>query len=125
MGEALRLDRTSTTTSRARRARRRVFIRDARNNGHYLRATWHPEGRMFVVSTWRDEVCTGAVRLPVEASGDLASLIIDGLSESLVDPARSAPAPRRLAKLESQLRAWARRARGVTVSRMRTPKATN
>jgi hypothetical protein len=31
--------------------RRRVFIEDVRGGGSYLRATWHPERRLFAIST--------------------------------------------------------------------------
>ena len=41
---------------------RRVLIEDARRDGHHLRVTWHPGNRQFVVSTWHDDVCTGATR---------------------------------------------------------------
>ena len=62
--------------------RRRVLIEDARRDGSYLRTTWHADRRAFVVSTWRDQVCTGAVRVPVAAAGELARLLIDGLTEA-------------------------------------------
>jgi hypothetical protein len=66
--------------------RRRVLIGDARRNGRYLRATWHPEGRMFVLSTWTDEVCTGAVRVPVDQAADLVNLLADGLGDAAGTP---------------------------------------
>jgi hypothetical protein len=62
--------------------RRRVFVEDARANGLFLRTTWHPEGRQFVVSTWNGEVCTGAVRVPVEGAAELISLLADGLADA-------------------------------------------
>ena len=49
--------------------RRRVFIEDARHNGVYLRTTWHDEAGQFVISTWNDDVCTGAVRVPAALNG--------------------------------------------------------
>lgn len=36
-----------------------MFVEDARRNGTYLRAAWHPEPRLFTISTWTGEVCTG------------------------------------------------------------------
>lgn len=68
--------------------RRRVLIEDTRRNGRYLRTTWHAEGRMFVLSTWTDEVCTGAVRIPVERAPDLINLLSDGVGDALERPAR-------------------------------------
>jgi hypothetical protein len=69
--------------------RRRVFVEDARREGAYLRVTWHPDGRQFVVSTWTDEVCTGAVRVPVEEAAALVGLLADGMAEA----AAAAPPP--------------------------------
>jgi hypothetical protein len=75
---------------RARRVkRRRVLIADARDNGRYLRTTWHAEDGMFVLSTWAGEVCTGAVRIPVDRAPDLINLLVDGLG----DAAASEPVP--------------------------------
>ena len=59
-----------------------MFIEDIRENGMYLRTTWHPERRLFVVSTWSGEVCTGAVRLRASEAPELVSLLVDGLAES-------------------------------------------
>jgi hypothetical protein len=59
-----------------------VFIEDVRDNGTYLRTTWHPERRLFVVSTWSGEVCTGAVRLPAGEAAELATLLVDGLADA-------------------------------------------
>jgi hypothetical protein len=72
--------------------RRRVFLEDVRGNGTYLRATWHPERRTFVVSTWVGEVCTGAVRLPAADATELVGLVVDGLSELAVPAAEAADA---------------------------------
>jgi len=112
MGEALRAQGFEAMAgSRPWRPRTRVFIRDARGNGRYLRATWHAEGQMFVVSTWHDELCTGAVRVPVEAAGDLAGLLVQGLAEAATQPRRPARTSGRLARLERQLRRWISRTR--------------
>lgn len=110
MGEAAEVRGTGVEV-RPTRARRRVLIRDQRDDGRYFRATWHPERRMFVVSTWHDEVCTGAVRLPVEAAGDLASLILDGLTDTVAEPRRPAATVGALSRAERRIRAWRRRRR--------------
>jgi len=68
------------------RPRRRVFIEDVRDNGTYLRTTWHPERRLFVISTWTGEVCTGAVRLPAGEAAELATLLVDGLADASARP---------------------------------------
>ena len=69
-----------------------MFIEDIRHNGTYLRTTWHPERRLFVVSTWAGEVCTGAVRLPASEAPELVSLLVDGLAETATRPAAATPA---------------------------------
>jgi len=60
---------------------------DARGDDRALRVSWHPEGTsgVVVLSVWRDNVCTGTVRLAAE---DLPDLI-----RTLEDAARSEPAP--------------------------------
>jgi hypothetical protein len=72
--------------------RRRVFVEDSRHNGGYLRATWHPGRRIFTISTWTGEVCTGAVRVPAAQAPELVSLVVDGLAELAV-PADAVPVP--------------------------------
>jgi hypothetical protein len=95
--------------------RHRVFIEDARRNGAYLRATWHPERRVFVLSTWSGDVCTGAVRLPAADAADLVGLVADGLAELAVPPAAPAAAsgpaagragPTRWAALRRRVARW-------------------
>ena len=108
MGEALRKQADGVGPLRRHR-RQRVFIEDVRGNGHYLRATWHRERGMFVVSTWRDEVCTGAVRLPVEGSVELASLIIDGLGDAMARPVEAARGRRRRPAYLDTWREWAQK----------------
>jgi hypothetical protein len=73
--------------------RRRVLIEDARGNDRHLRATWHPETRQFVVSTWISDTCTGAARLPAESVAELAGLLVDGLSEAVAPTAMARAAP--------------------------------
>jgi hypothetical protein len=99
-----------------------VLVGDARNNGSYLRTTWHVEGRVFVVSTWNDEVCTAAVRVPVEDAAELVGLLADGLAEAAAvpaeagtgDPPGDARRSRRnhgLLTLRRDLEAWVRHTR--------------
>jgi hypothetical protein len=93
--------------------RRRVLIEDTRRDGSYLRTTWHAERRAFVVSTWRGEVCTGAVRVPVAAAGELASLLIDGLAHAAQTPAPAGPAVKASGRPDvlARARAWLQRLR--------------
>lgn len=93
--------------------RRRVLIEDARRDGSYLRTTWHAERRAFVVSTWRGEVCTGAVRVPVAAAGELARLLIDGLAHAATAPPPTAPSAKTRGRPDvlARARAWLQRLR--------------
>jgi hypothetical protein len=94
--------------------RRRVLIEDARRDGGHLRTTWHAERQAFVVSTWRNEVCTGAIRVPVAAAGDLAKLLIDGLTDAAtttVVPAGAATGARVRSDVLARARAWLQRLR--------------
>ena len=93
--------------------RRRVFVQDARGDGSYLRATWHPERRAFVVSTWRGDVCTGAVRVSVGAAAELVHVLIDGLTEAARTSAPPATAAARSTGRDvlARARAWIQRLR--------------
>ncbi len=64
-----------------------MLIEDARRNGQHLRATWHPEKRQFVLSTWSSDVCTGAARLAAEDVAELTGLLVDGLADAAAPPA--------------------------------------
>ena len=68
-----------------------MLIEDARRNGQHLRATWHPERRQFVLSTWSADVCTGAARVDVVDVAELAGLLVDGLADAAATAA-AAPA---------------------------------
>jgi hypothetical protein len=87
--------------------RHRVFLEDARRNGSYLRATWHPERRVFVLSTWDGEVCTGAIRIPAAEAVDLVGLMVDGLGDMAQAPPRPDRAGQR-GDLRTRLTAWLR-----------------
>jgi hypothetical protein len=61
---------------------RRVFVEDSRRNGLFLRVTWHPEARQFVVSNWDGEVCLAATRVAVEDASELIGLLANGLADA-------------------------------------------
>jgi hypothetical protein len=91
--------------------RHRVLIEDARRDGHHLRATWHPDVRQFVVSTWHADVCTGATRLAVDDVAQLTGLLVDGLADAATarrpragDSPAPPPAPGGLAGFVARLR---------------------
>jgi hypothetical protein len=89
---------------------RRVLIEDARRDGHHLRVTWHPGNRQFVVSTWHDDVCTGATRLAVEDVAALTGLLVGGLAETAASGPTPPPGPAHpLGAWAARARAWLRR----------------
>jgi hypothetical protein len=61
---------------------RRTLIDDARLDGTMLRTTWHASKGLFVVSTWKDNVCTGAVQVRPSEVPDLVHVLVVGLAES-------------------------------------------
>lgn len=108
--------------------RRRVLVEDVRRNGGYLRATWHPDRRVFVLSTWDGDVCTGAVQLPAADAAELVGLVADGLAD-LADapsPGRSAAAAGR-GDLRTRLARWLSGSAGrtATVLPLRTIRRTS
>jgi hypothetical protein len=56
-----------------------VFL-DTRADGHALRATWHPEAGIVVLSIWKDNVCTATVRLPPDEVVGLIETLAAGLA---------------------------------------------
>lgn len=74
---------------------KRLLLEDARRNGRYLRATWHPDGSQFVVSAWHDDVCAGAVRLTPADAARLVGHLATGLASAVPDVASRPAAPRR------------------------------
>ncbi|QGG94953.1 hypothetical protein [Actinomarinicola tropica] len=92
----------------------RVFVEDARGGDAYLRATWHPEGRQFVISHWQGNVCLAATRVPVEAApqliGLLAGALGDVVSPTVAEPT-AAPTDRGV------LQRWWERSRSWLLSR--------
>ena len=59
-------------------ARRELFV-DTR--GSALRATWHQEEGLAVISLWHDDLCVGTVRLDSRDSARLAQFLVGHLGE--------------------------------------------
>jgi hypothetical protein len=58
--------------------RRDVFI-DQRGAG--LRATWHPEQDVVVLSVWHDDRCVGTFRMPIQDVPRLSGLLAATLGD--------------------------------------------
>ena len=65
-----------------------VFL-DARGDGRALRASWHPEADVVVLSLWRGPVCAGSFRLSVEDVPALVELLRASLVEAYDDARHS------------------------------------
>jgi hypothetical protein len=64
----------------------RVHLADVRADSAFVRVSWHPEDRQFVVSQWRDNVCVAATRVPVGLAPDLIALLAKGLGDAAMPP---------------------------------------
>jgi hypothetical protein len=67
--------------------RREVFV-DQRDAG--LRATWHPEQGLVVLSVWHEDRCVGTFRMPVQDVPRLSALLTAVLGD-WVSQARASP----------------------------------
>ena len=61
--------------------RRRDILLDERGEGRALRVTWHHEAGVVVLSVWRQDRCSGTVRLAAEDVPALLTVLAEGLSE--------------------------------------------
>jgi hypothetical protein len=70
------------------RERSRVtWLRDARTPARRMRASWHPDAGVVVLSMWADDLCTATFRLPIDDAPELMHLLIDAFADpSLPDP---------------------------------------
>jgi hypothetical protein len=55
---------------------------DARDDGRFLRLSWHDAPNVCLLSLWRDEVCVGTFQLARESTPQLISALVDGLAGS-------------------------------------------
>jgi hypothetical protein len=52
------------------------------DRGHALRATWHRDERVLVLSTWHDATCMSSVRLAPADAGRLGACITAALADA-------------------------------------------
>ncbi len=83
------------------------MYRDVRGDERWLRLTWHPAHRAFVLSIWRDDVCAASFQMTRGTSAGLVSDLVQTLSEpieiALPEPVESGV----LSRLRSRIRQWA------------------
>jgi hypothetical protein len=58
-----------------------VFI-DARGGDRALRATWHHEAGVVVLSLWRDNICAGSFRLRIDEVPEFIDMLRTGLDRA-------------------------------------------
>ncbi len=77
--------------------RRRVFVPQALGADEYLRATWHRQRRVIVISHWQGDRCVAATPVRVDEAGELAELLVaalaDGVESGAAETPWSPPAP--------------------------------
>ncbi len=56
-------------------------VADTRGEGRALRATWHHEADVLVLSVWRDNVCVATVRVDPTDVPDLVDVLVSGLAD--------------------------------------------
>ncbi|HEV7192432.1 MAG TPA: hypothetical protein VGN35_04430 [Jatrophihabitantaceae bacterium] len=54
---------------------------DTRDDGRWLRITWHPADDAFVLSIWRDRTCAATFQLARSASPELINTLTRSLAE--------------------------------------------
>jgi hypothetical protein len=63
----------------------RVLIADVREDGTYIRVTWHLERSTFVLSHWDKNGCIAATRVSVDDVPQLIGLLTNGLADALAN----------------------------------------
>ena len=58
-----------------------VFL-DARGDDRALRASWHQEAGVVVLSLWRGRICSGTFRLAIEDAPGLVDLLRHSLEDA-------------------------------------------
>lgn len=89
----------------------RVLIADVREDGTYIRVTWHSERSTFVLSHWDNDGCIAATRVSVDDVPQLIGLLTNGLADALAQERATPPAARTRRQTWTQLTRWFRRLR--------------
>ncbi len=71
---------------------RSAVVPDARGGGRALRATWHHDAGLVVLSVWRDNVCVATVRLEPDEVPALLEVLASGLADRYAEHPGSASA---------------------------------
>jgi hypothetical protein len=77
---------------RAAPTARGVVVLDTRGDGRALRATWHHEAGVVVLSVWRGNVCVATTRVAAEDVPALVEVLVGGLGAGYAAPGHAAEA---------------------------------
>jgi hypothetical protein len=88
----------------------RVLIADVRDNGTYIRVTWHADRSTFVLSHWDNNGCIAATRVSVDDVPQLIGLLTNGLANALASE-RAVPPPAQRVRGRATLIRWFTRLR--------------
>ncbi|MBR7743421.1 hypothetical protein KC207_08980 [Phycicoccus sp. BSK3Z-2] len=66
---------------RPRAVGRRGVVTDVRGDGRALRATWHDDAGVLVLSVWRDNVCVATTRVAPADVPALVEVLVGGLAD--------------------------------------------
>jgi len=58
-----------------------IFL-DVRGDDRALRVSWHTEAGLVVLSLWRENVCSGTFRLPIDDVPELIETLRAGLDRA-------------------------------------------
>jgi hypothetical protein len=108
MGE--RLPETSPAT----------WFGDPRSPVRRLRASWHPENGLVVLSIWDRERCAATFRLPIENVPAFMHLLVDALADTSIPQPPTVESRRE--RILDRLRRRFRRRPAASVVPLRRPK---
>jgi hypothetical protein len=66
----------------AETAPRRLLLPDVRGNNQYLRATWHEDTSVVVVSHWVGDVCVASTPVALADAAQLIGLLAGALEQT-------------------------------------------
>jgi hypothetical protein len=91
---------------------RRVYVPQALGGDEYLRATFHEDEAVVVISHWRGAICVAATPVKVTDAVELVVLLTQALGHAAEHPRQPTPLPSARVR-EPWWRSWQRRLVGT------------
>jgi hypothetical protein len=95
---------------------RQEWFADFRGEGRRMRARWHREEGLVVLSLWQGSSCTATFRMPVQDAARLIGTLADSLSDAARPPAPAGNPPKRWT---DAFRGWFRQRPSATILPLR------